>query len=34
MGFVHVTRDGGKDLDKCHPAGLQECLINSIEVSP
>jgi photosystem II stability/assembly factor-like uncharacterized protein/ribonuclease HI len=33
-GFVHVTRDGGKTWTNVTPAGLQECLINSIEVSP
>ncbi|HQQ96705.1 MAG TPA: glycosyl hydrolase [Cyclobacteriaceae bacterium] len=33
-GFVHVTRDGGKTWTNVTPTGLQECLINSIEVSP
>jgi len=33
-GFVHVTRDGGASWKNITPAGLQECLINSIEVSP
>lgn len=33
-GLVHVTRDGGKTWSNVTPAGLQECLINSIEVSP
>ncbi len=33
-GLVHVTRDGGKTWTNVTPAGLQECLINSIEVSP
>lgn len=33
-GFVQLTRDGGKSWTNITPAGLQECLINSIEVSP
>jgi len=33
-GLVHVTRDGGKKWDNVTPAGLEECLINCIEVSP
>jgi len=33
-GLVHVTRDGGKTWTNVTPAGLPECLINSIEVSP
>lgn len=33
-GFVHVTRDGGASWKNITPAGLSECLINSIEVSP
>jgi photosystem II stability/assembly factor-like uncharacterized protein len=33
-GLVHVTRDGGKTWTNVTPAGLSECLINSIEVSP
>lgn len=33
-GFVHVTRDGGASWQNVTPAGLQECLINAIEVSP
>ncbi len=33
-GFVHVTRDNGKSWQNVTPAGLQECLINAIEVSP
>lgn len=32
-GFVHVTRDGGASWQNVTPAGLQECLINAIEVS-
>ena len=33
-GFVHVTRDGASSWQNVTPAGLQECLINAIEVSP
>ncbi|WP_026750593.1 glycosyl hydrolase [Sediminibacterium sp. C3] len=33
-GLVHVTRDGGASWKNITPAGLSECLINSIEVSP
>jgi photosystem II stability/assembly factor-like uncharacterized protein len=33
-GFVYVTRDGGANWKNVTPRGLQECLINSIEVSP
>jgi len=33
-GLVHVTRDGGKAWQNVTPAGLKECLINAIEVSP
>lgn len=33
-GLVHVTRDGGKTWQNITPAGLQECLINAVEVSP
>lgn len=33
-GLVHLTRDGGKTWSNITPAGLSECLINSIEVSP
>lgn len=33
-GLVHVTRDGGAHWQNVTPAGLQECLINAIEVSP
>ncbi len=33
-GFVHVTRDGGTSWQNITPKGLQECLINAIEVSP
>ncbi len=33
-GLVYLTRDGGKTWTNVTPAGLPECLINSIEVSP
>ncbi len=33
-GLVHVTRDNGASWQNVTPAGLQECLINAIEVSP
>lgn len=33
-GYVHLTRDGGTTWQNVTPAGLQECLINAIEVSP
>ncbi len=33
-GLVHVTRDGGKSWQNVTPAGLPECMIHSIEVSP
>lgn len=33
-GYVHITRDGGISWQNVTPAGLQECLINAIEVSP
>ena len=33
-GLVHVTRDGGKTWQNITPVGLQECLINAVEVSP
>ena len=33
-GVVSVTRDGGKTWKNITPTGLQECLINAIEVSP
>ncbi len=33
-GFVYVTKDGGKSWTNITPAGLQECLVNAIEVSP
>ncbi len=33
-GFVHVTRDNAVTWQNVTPAGLKECLINAIEVSP
>lgn len=33
-GLVHLTRDGGANWRNVTPAGLPECLINAIEVSP
>ncbi|HJX90652.1 MAG TPA: hypothetical protein VJ372_09155 [Pyrinomonadaceae bacterium] len=33
-GYVYLTRDGGANWKNVTPQGLQECLINAIEVSP
>jgi photosystem II stability/assembly factor-like uncharacterized protein len=33
-GLVHLSRDGGANWQNVTPAGLPECLINAIEVSP
>lgn len=33
-GLVHLTTDGGKKWNNVTPAGLAECLVNAIEVSP
>ncbi|WP_416437541.1 WD40/YVTN/BNR-like repeat-containing protein [Phnomibacter sp. MR] len=33
-GFVQLTKDGGINWKNVTPANLEECLINSIEVSP
>lgn len=33
-GLVHLTRDGGENWTNVTPAGLQEGIINAIEVSP
>ena len=33
-GMVHLTRDGGKTWNDVTPVDLEECLVNSIEVSP
>ncbi len=33
-GLLHITKDGGKTWNNITPKGLEETLINSIEVSP
>ena len=33
-GYVYLTKDNGTHWENVTPAGLQECLINAIEVSP
>ncbi len=33
-GLVHITKNGGKDWKDVTPQDLEECLINTIEVSP
>jgi hypothetical protein len=33
-GFVYLTKDGGANWENVTPKGLEECLINAIEVSP
>ncbi len=33
-GLVHITRDGGQNWKNVTPKGLQECLVNAVEVSP
>lgn len=33
-GLVHLTKDGGESWQNVTPAGLSECLINAIDVSP
>ncbi len=33
-GIVSLTKDGGKTWNNVTPAGLEECLVNCIEVSP
>jgi hypothetical protein len=33
-GVVSLTRDGGKTWNNVTPAGLEECLVNCIDVSP
>jgi photosystem II stability/assembly factor-like uncharacterized protein len=33
-GLVHVTRNGGETWENITPNGLQECLVNAVEVSP
>ena len=33
-GLVHITKNGGESWENITPKGLQECLVNAIEVSP
>ncbi|MEM9362712.1 MAG: glycosyl hydrolase [Bacteroidota bacterium] len=33
-GLVHITKNGGESWENITPKGLQECLINAVEVSP
>lgn len=33
-GLVHLTRSGGQNWENVTPQGLEECLINAIELSP
>ena len=33
-GLVHITRNGGASWENVTPKGLQECLVNAIDVSP
>ncbi len=33
-GLVHITKNGGQSWENVTPKGLQECLVNAIEVSP
>ena len=33
-GLVHITKNGGERWENVTPKGLQECLVNAIEVSP
>ncbi len=33
-GYVFLTKDGGENWQNVTPKGLQECLINAIEISP
>ncbi|WP_411029530.1 glycosyl hydrolase [Spongiimicrobium sp. 3-5] len=33
-GLVHITKDGGNNWQNVTPAGLKECLVNAIEISP
>lgn len=33
-GFVYLTKDGGENWENVTPKGLQECLVNAIDVSP
>ncbi len=33
-GLVHITKNGGETWENVTPKGLQECLINAIDISP
>ncbi len=33
-GLVHITKDDGKTWENVTPNGLQECLVNAIDISP
>lgn len=33
-GLVYLTKDGGENWENITPKGLEECLVNAIEVSP
>ena len=33
-GLVHITRNGGETWENVTPKGLQECLVNAIDISP
>lgn len=33
-GLVHITRDGGATWNNVTPNGMEQCLVNSIDVSP
>ena len=33
-GLVHITRNGGEKWENVTPKGLEECLINAIDISP
>ncbi|MEO0900636.1 MAG: glycosyl hydrolase, partial [Bacteroidota bacterium] len=33
-GLVHITKNGGESWENITPKGLQECLVNAVEVSP
>ncbi len=33
-GLVHITRDNGESWQNVTPKGLEECLVNAIEISP
>lgn len=33
-GYVQLTRDGGENWENVTPKGLEECLVNAIDISP